>query len=74
MLTRAPDLRGVFCECQADVKCLQVAYCEALVGTEERHYDQYDTELEHLAKFGDEYLALQFIERSTSSAVGRPTE
>lgn len=31
---------------------------------EERHYDQYDTELENTDKFGDKYLALQSIECS----------
>jgi bacterioferritin len=37
---------------------------EDLVLDEERHFDQYDTELENLGKFGDRYLALQSIERS----------
>jgi len=35
-----------------------------LVGDEERHFDQYDKEMENLSKFGDNYLALQSIERS----------
>jgi len=47
---------------------------EALVDDEERHYDQYDKELENLVKFGDNYLALQSIERSKSIAAGRQTE
>jgi bacterioferritin len=48
---------------------------EALVADEERHYDQYDTELDNLKKFGDRYLALQSIERSKNlSAAGRPIE
>lgn len=37
---------------------------EQLVADEERHFDQYDTELDNLHKFGDKYLALQSIERS----------
>ncbi len=37
---------------------------------EERHYDQYDTELDNLAKFGDRYLALQSIERSKTRSGG----
>lgn len=36
---------------------------EALVDDEERHYDQYDKEMENLIKFGDNFLALQSIER-----------
>ncbi|MCF8413247.1 MAG: manganese catalase family protein [Melioribacteraceae bacterium] len=37
---------------------------EDLVADEERHFDQYDTELENIAKHGKDYLALQSIERS----------
>lgn len=45
---------------------------EALVDDEELHFDQYDTEMENLKKFGDSYLALQSIERSkTLSMQGR---
>ena len=39
---------------------------EDLVGDEERHYDQYTTEMENMDKFGERYLALQSIERSKS--------
>lgn len=37
---------------------------EALVEDEERHFNQFDDEMENLKKFGDNYLALQSIERS----------
>ncbi len=37
---------------------------EELVMDEERHYNQYDNELSNISKFGNEYLALQSIERS----------
>ena len=37
---------------------------EELVMDEERHYGQFDTELQNLTKFGEQYLALQSIERS----------
>jgi len=47
---------------------------EALVDDEERHYDQYDKEMVNLVKFGDNYLALQSIERSKSISAGKPTE
>lgn len=43
---------------------------ESLVDDEEKHFDQYDNELEQLAKFGDNYLALQSIERSRSRESG----
>jgi len=39
---------------------------EDLVADEERHYDQYITEVENMDKFGENYLALQSIERSKS--------
>ena len=42
---------------------------EDLVADEEGHYDQFDTELDNLKKFGDNYLALQSIERSKAAAM-----
>jgi len=47
---------------------------EDLVADEERHYDEYDTELENMDKFGDKYLALQSIERSKTRAAAQPAE
>lgn len=43
---------------------------EDLVVDEERHFDQYDDEMDNLKKFGDNYLALQSIERSKSIGQG----
>ena len=37
---------------------------EALVEEEETHFDQFDVEMDNMKKFGDNYLALQSIERS----------
>lgn len=45
---------------------------ETLVADEERHYDQYDNELDNLERFGPNYLALQSIERSKSRAAAAP--
>jgi len=43
---------------------------EDIVIDEERHFDQFDTEIDNLERFGDRYLALQSIERSkTRSAM-----
>ena len=47
---------------------------EALVDDEERHFDQYDKETDNLAKFGDNYLALQSIEHSKNIAAGKAAE
>jgi bacterioferritin len=43
---------------------------EDLVVDEERHNDQYETEMENMDKFGDGYLALQSIERSKNLSAG----
>ena len=45
---------------------------EELVLDEERHYDQFDTELTHLTELGNSYLALQSIERSKRQGAGGP--
>lgn len=47
---------------------------ENLVDDEERHYDQFDLEMDKLKKFGDRYLALQAIEGSKGIAAGAPAE
>jgi bacterioferritin len=47
---------------------------EDLVADEERHFDQYDTEMDNLEKYGEQYLALQSIERSKSLSGGTPAE
>lgn len=62
-------------ECSKNADSATKQIFESLVADEERHYDQYDNELDNLKKFGDRYLALQSIERSKSlSAASRPVE
>ncbi|MCK5033202.1 MAG: bacterioferritin, partial [Calditrichia bacterium] len=61
-------------ECSANADSASKKIFEELVLDEERHYDQFDNELENLEKFGVNYLALQSIERSKNRASGRPTE
>jgi bacterioferritin len=51
-------------ECSANADSISKQLFESLVSEEEVHFNQYDTELENLKKFGDSYLALQSIERS----------
>lgn len=55
-------------ECSANADSASKKIFEDLVADEERHFDQYDTETENLEKYGENYLALQSIERSKSSA------
>ena len=61
-------------ECGANADSVSKTLFESLVADEERHFDQYDTELENMDKFGERYLALQSIERSKSRAAGQPLE
>jgi bacterioferritin len=51
-------------ECSANADSVSKKLFEALVEDEERHFNQFDDEMENLNKFGDNYLALQSIERS----------
>jgi bacterioferritin len=60
--------------CAADADSVSKKLFEDLVLDEERHFDQYDTEMDNLTKFGDRYLALQSIERSKNRASGQPVE
>ena len=59
-------------ECAANADSATKQIFESLVTQEESHYDQFDTEMENLEKFGDRYLALQSIERSKTISGGRP--
>jgi bacterioferritin len=61
-------------ECAQNADSVSKKLFEQLVGDEERHFDQYDVEMENLKKFGDSYLALQSIERSKNIASGQTTE
>ncbi len=57
-------------ECSNNADAISKQLFESLVLDEEKHFDQYDTELDNLAKFGDSYLALQSIERSKTRDAG----
>ena len=61
-------------ECATNADSVSKKLFEDLVADEERHFDQYDVELDNMDKFGDRYLALQSIERSKSRAAGQPPQ
>jgi bacterioferritin len=61
-------------ECTNNADSVSKSLFEELVVDEERHFDQYDVEMENLKKFGSSYLALQSIERSKNIAAGRPAD
>jgi bacterioferritin len=60
-------------ECTQNADSATRKLFESLVDDEERHFDQYDSELGNIAQFGDRYLALQSIERSKGRETGAPT-
>lgn len=57
-------------ECAQNADSVSKKIFEALVLDEETHYDLFDKEMDNLSKFGDNYLALQSIERSKNQAAG----
>ncbi len=59
-------------ECAANADSATRKMFEALVDDEERHFGQFDNEMENLRKFGQNYLALQSIERSKTAAPPTP--
>lgn len=66
----AADYNKFANECAKNADSVTKKLFEELVMEEETHYDQYDVEMEHMRKHGDNYLALQAIERSKS--IGHP--
>jgi bacterioferritin len=59
-------------ECSALADSVSKKLFEELVIDEERHFDQYDNEIDNLNRFGEKYLALQSIERSRGRQARRP--
>jgi bacterioferritin len=51
-------------ECSVNADAGSKKVFEALVDDEERHFSQYDLEMEKVQKFGEQFLALQSIEGS----------
>jgi len=54
-------------ECGTHADSVTKKLFEALVEDEERHFGQFDMELDNMAKYGSNYLALQSIERSKNT-------
>ena len=72
ILAKAAEMEqgGVTSYNEAAIKCGQNADAaskqvfEALVNDEERHFDQFDKQLENIKRFGPNYLALQSFEKA----------
>ncbi|MEZ5197304.1 MAG: bacterioferritin [Bacteroidales bacterium] len=61
-------------ECAQNADAVSKKIFEALVEDEETHYNQFDDEMENMSRFGDNYLALQSIERSKNVSMRKQTE
>jgi bacterioferritin len=61
-------------ECAKNADSASKKIFEELVLDEERHFDNYDVEIDNMKKFGENYLALQSIERSKNRASGTAAE
>jgi len=57
-------------ECAEQMDSATKTVFEELVVEEENHQDNFDTEIDNMKNFGDNYLALQSIERSKNLAMG----
>ena len=57
-------------ECSANNDAASRKIFEELVADEEGHADMFETQMESLDKFGEQFLALQTIERSRSIVAG----
>lgn len=51
-------------ECSDLLDAISRQLFESLAADEEKHYNQYQREVDNIQNFGDQYLALQSIERS----------
>lgn len=70
----AHDYNRMAVECAQNADSQTKQLFEKLVADEERHFDQYDTELDNLGRFGADYLALQSIERARTRGAQTPAE
>jgi bacterioferritin len=55
----AADYNRAAVECSANADSASKQIFEGLVADEERHFDQYDKQLDNIKRFGGSYLALQ---------------
>jgi bacterioferritin len=57
--TSAADYNKAALKCSENADSASKQIFEKLVGDEERHFDQYDKQLDNIKRFGGSYLALQ---------------
>jgi len=60
--------------CAAESDLASKKLFESIILEEEDHQDQFDTEIDNMNNFGDNYLALQSIAHSKSAAKGHSAD
>jgi bacterioferritin len=58
-------------ECGANADAITKQLFEVLTGDEERHFDQYEKQMEKIEKFGPSYLALQSFNTAAEPAAAK---
>lgn len=66
----ARDYNAAAKECAANADAASKHIFEALVADEEGHFEAFDTQLEHLKRFGPNYLALQALGKESGEGEG----
>ena len=66
------DYNGFALECAANADAISKQLFEALTADEERHFDQYDKQLDNIKRFGPNYLALQSFNAGAGTAAPAP--
>ena len=80
ILAKAAEMEqaGVTSYNQAAIQCAQNADAvskqifESLVSDEERHFDQFDKQLDNIKRFGPSYLALQSFDQGKAAPAEEP--
>ncbi len=57
-------------KCSENADAVSKQLFESLVGDEERHFDQFDKQLDNIKRFGPSYLALQSFNKSPEAETG----
>jgi bacterioferritin len=64
------DYNASALECSAQSDAASKQLFEALIADEERHFDQYDKQLDNIKRFGPNYLALQSFGGPAAAGAG----
>ncbi len=68
----ARDYNAAALECSANADSKSKSIFEGLVADEERHFDQFDQQLDNIKRFGPNYLALQSFSGPSEAGETQP--